>query len=178
MLINITCLVILGLLNNAAFLSILYYSTGIIIVGFFLKILLDNDFHVLSRYAIRDGLTGLYTHRYFYEQLKLRIDNNPADLVSLIMIDLNEFKRLNDELGHLEGDWVLKRVAAAIQTTVRDTDLVARYGGDEFAIILPGVGRQLCAVKTEHIRRAIINLGYFSDVAIGYANIQMKLLHK
>lgn len=169
MLINIACLVILGLLNDASFLSILFYSSGILIVGFFFKIMLDKDFHVLSRYAIRDGLTGLYTHRYFYEQLRLQINNRPTDLVSMIMIDLNEFKRLNDEMGHLEGDWVLKRVAAAIQTTVRETDLVARYGGDEFAVILPGVGRQLCAAKSEQIRKAIINLGYFSDVAIGYA---------
>lgn len=169
MLITIACLVVLGIINAAAYISILSYISGILVVGFFFKILLDKDFHVLSRYAIRDGLTGLYTHRYFYEQLKLQIDNNPSDLISLIMIDLNEFKRLNDELGHLEGDKVLRKVASAIQTTVRDNDLVARYGGDEFAVILPGVGRQLCASKAEQIRKAIINLGYFSDVAIGCA---------
>lgn len=169
MLITIACIITLGLLNYAAFLTILAYISGILVVGFFFKVLLDKDFHVLSRYAIRDGLTGLYTHRYFYEQLKLQIDNNPTDQISLIMIDLNEFKRLNDELGHVEGDKVLRKVAAAIQTTVRDTDLVARYGGDEFAVILPGVGRQLCASKAEQIRSAIINLGYFADVAIGSA---------
>lgn len=169
MFINIVCLVSLGLIDNASLASILSYISGILVVGFFFKIMLDKDFHVLSRYAIRDGLTGLYTHRYFFEQLKLQIDNNPSDIVSLIMIDLNEFKRLNDEMGHLEGDRVLKRVAAAIQTTVRESDLVARYGGDEFAIILPGVGRQLCATKAEQIRNSITNLGYFSDVAIGCA---------
>lgn len=169
MLITIACIIALGLFNAAALLSILAYISGIIVVGFFFKILLDKDFHVLSRYAIRDGLTGLYTHRYFYEQLKLQIANNPTDQISLIMIDLNEFKRLNDELGHLEGDKVLRKVAAAIQTTVRDSDLVARYGGDEFAVVLPGVGRQLCADKAEQIRNAIIHLGYFADVAIGSA---------
>lgn len=169
MIITTACFVTLGILNDIAYGEIISYVSGILVMGLFFKVLLDKDFHVLSRYAIRDGLTGLYTHRYFYEQLKLQIDNNPTDLISLIMIDLNEFKRLNDELGHLEGDKVLRRVAAAIQTTVRDSDLVARYGGDEFAVILPGVSRQLCASKAEQIRKAIINLGYFSDVAIGSA---------
>lgn len=163
------CLTILGFISKTSLTLIINPISAIIIVGFFFKILLDKDLHILSRYAIKDGLTGLYTQRYFYEQLRLLINSNRS-VISLIIIDLNEFKRLNDEKGHLEGDRVLKEVAQAIKSSVRENDLVARYGGDEFAVILPGVSRELCAAKTEQIRHSIKSLGYFSDVAIGSAN--------
>lgn len=164
------CLLILGLLHQAGWADILYPVSGIIIVAFFFKILLDKDFYILSRYATRDGLTGLYSHRYFYEQLKLLINSNHSTVISLIMIDLNDFKRLNDEMGHLKGDRVLQEVARTIKCSVRNNDLVARYGGDEFAVILPGASREICEFKAENIRNGIKNLGYFSDVAVGCAH--------
>lgn len=165
-----TCLFILGLFQQAAWAEILHPVAVIIIVALFFKILLDKDFYILSRYATRDGLTGLYSHRYFYEQLRMLLSSNDSAVVSLIMIDLNDFKRLNDEKGHLEGDRVLREVAHTIKASVRDNDLVARYGGDEFAVILPGASRDICNFKVEAIRTGIKNLGYFSDVAVGCAH--------
>ena len=83
---------------------------------------------------------------------------------SLVMIDLDEFKKLNDELGHLEGDRILKEVAGLIKQNVRDSDIVARYGGDEFALILPGVGHDLNNTIIERLRTSIIGMGYFTAI--------------
>ncbi|MBD3379142.1 MAG: diguanylate cyclase [Candidatus Omnitrophica bacterium] len=92
--------------------------------------------------AVHDGLTGLYTQKYFKEHLEREISrsqryNRP---LSLIMCDIDFFKKFNDTHGHLAGDEVLKRVSRMIQDNVRASDIVARYGGEEFAILLLEAG--------------------------------------
>lgn len=165
--ISLAWLILLGVGTGSSWLSILYPCTTVIIIGFFIKILVDQDFLTLMRHAMRDGLTGLYNYRYFYQQLNLMIEDRNTELISLLMIDLNEFKRLNDELGHVEGDRILQEVAQIIKNTVRSSDIVARYGGDEFAIILPGMGQELCEIKVQQLKIAITSMSYFSDVAVG-----------
>lgn len=99
-----------------------------------------NDF--LNDLAIRDGLTGLYNHRYFYHVLRrdfLLAQRQKGDLACLLL-DLDFFKSINDQYGHPFGDTVLKGVAALLRGTVRETDAVSRYGGEEFAILLPDTG--------------------------------------
>jgi GAF domain-containing protein len=90
--------------------------------------------------AVTDGLTGLYNHRHFYERLEHEIARAKryGTPVSLLMIDLDDFKVFNDRNGHLAGDAVLRGMAAVLQSELRQSlDLAARYGGEEFAVILP-----------------------------------------
>ena len=88
----------------------------------------------LFELAIRDGLTNLYNYRYFMQELERSLSHYP---VSLVMFDTDKFKNYNDRYGHLEGDKVLQKIADIIRSTIRQSDIGARYGGDEFAIILP-----------------------------------------
>ncbi len=90
--------------------------------------------------AVTDGLTGLYNHRHFYERLEHEIARarRYGTPVSLLMIDLDDFKAFNDRNGHLAGDAVLRGMAAVLQSELRQNlDVAARYGGEEFAVILP-----------------------------------------
>jgi two-component system cell cycle response regulator len=92
--------------------------------------------------AIRDGLTGLYNHRYFYERLEEEFSRAGRYGVplSLVYLDLDDFKRINDLYGHTRGDQVLKKVGHLIKGIARESDIPARYGGEEFAVILPNTG--------------------------------------
>src|SRR5690242_5173789 len=93
----------------------------------------------LERLSITDGLTGLYNHRHFEERLaeEFRRSQRYSDPVSLMMLDLDHFKEVNDRFGHPFGDRVLRETAELIRTSIRDPDICARYGGEEFAVILP-----------------------------------------
>ncbi|MDH7497382.1 MAG: GGDEF domain-containing protein [Syntrophomonadaceae bacterium] len=118
---------------------------------------LSKDNRVLMSLACRDSLTGLYNMAYFRERLKERVllsvvEQSP---LSLLMLDLDRFKQCNDTLGHPFGDRVLKDIAAILGENTRSSDVVARYGGDEFAIILPETGIQNAGLVAERIRAAV-----------------------
>jgi len=110
-----------------------------------------------ERLSITDGLTGLYNHRHFQEQLELEVKRGQRyDLsLSLIMIDLDHFKEFNDSYGHLEGDTLLRKIAQILKSSLRETDFVARYGGEEFAVILPETNKEGASIAAERVRRAI-----------------------
>lgn len=114
-------------------------------------------FEDIEQQAITDGLTKLYVHRYFQQRLKEEIDR--ADRysynVSLVMMDVDKFKQLNDQYGHLLGDRVLEALAASIRTNIRRIDLAARYGGDEFVLVLPEITEQEAWLMGERLLNAL-----------------------
>lgn len=111
----------------------------------------------MQRMATIDGLTGLYNHRFFRIQLRTEFQRalRYQKKMSLVMIDIDDFKCYNDRYGHLAGDRVLAEIGRTIRSTVRDIDFVARYGGEEFALILPEVDSSGGLVVAEKIRAAI-----------------------
>src|SRR5690606_24700262 len=96
--------------------------------------------HRLGFAAIRDSLTGLYNKRHFDYVLAREIQRAKASggCLGLVMIDLDRFKQINDTYGHQAGDEVLQEVAAVIASSIRVKDSAFRFGGEEFAVILPG----------------------------------------
>ena len=89
--------------------------------------------------SLRDGLTGLFNHTYFYQQIDLEVRRYAryGTLVSLILMDIDDFKQVNDTHGHREGDRILAAMGKTLMRVARDSDICSRYGGEEFALILP-----------------------------------------
>ena len=113
--------------------------------------------HKLEEQSITDGLTGLRNRRFFDERLReefLRAQRF-GDYLSLIMVDLDHFKQVNDRHGHQAGDAVLRESAVLIRGSVRDPDICARYGGEEFAVILPKTHMSGALAVAERIWRAV-----------------------
>ena len=110
-----------------------------------------------ERSAVSDGLTGLYNHAYFLQALRQELLRSKRHglRAALLFLDLDDFKRVNDERGHVEGDRVLMRSAATVRDSVREIDVAARYGGEEFAVLLPDTSRLGAFVVAERIRRRI-----------------------
>ncbi len=127
-----------------------------------LSIVLGNLYsrqHELRRVAealsVTDSLTLLYNHRYLVQQLALEIERSRRSLISkfaVLMIDIDDFKQFNDRRGHLAGDSELRQVASAAQQACRETDIVARYGGEEIVVVAPGSDRVGGAELAERIR--------------------------
>ena len=104
-----------------------------------------------------DELTGLYNHRYFHQRIDEEISRNSrfGDVFSLIIMDLDYFKSYNDVHGHLYGDKILRRVGEMIKRSIRDIDIAFRYGGDEFAIIMPQTSIEGASKLAERIRKLL-----------------------
>ena len=110
-----------------------------------------------ERSAVTDGLTGLYNHAFFLQALRQELLRSKRHglRAALLLLDLDNFKAVNDERGHVEGDRVLMRAAAVVREGVREIDVAARYGGEEFAVLLPDTSRLGAFVVAERIRRRI-----------------------
>jgi diguanylate cyclase (GGDEF)-like protein len=112
--------------------------------------------------AITDQLTGVFNHSYFYTRLEeeFRRAIRYEIPLSCIMIDVDNFKKINDTYGHRKGDNVLREVAQSIKSTIRASDLVARYGGEEFAAILPHTDLDGGLNEAERIRKTVESLSF------------------
>ncbi len=115
-------------------------------------------------HALTDPLTGLYNVRYLTEQVEAhcRSEQAASKPFALLCLDLDSFKPINDNFGHQKGDKVLRDLSALFQASVRDADIVARYGGDEFLIVLQNAGREEAEAMAQQIEQAVI--GYDSGL--------------
>ncbi|MCD7879140.1 MAG: sensor domain-containing diguanylate cyclase [Candidatus Gastranaerophilales bacterium] len=124
----------------------------------------------LYELATKDGLTKLYIHRHFYTLLESEIKRVQRyhHVLTLMMLDIDDFKKINDKYGHLIGDVVLKEIAAVIQKTIRHVDIAARYGGEEFTVILPETSILSAQIIAERLRQKIseIKVKVSEDVII------------
>ena len=109
--------------------------------------------------AVTDGLTGLYNSRHFYRMLEEELQRSEryAHPFSLLMFDLDDFKKYNDRYGHLAGDDLLRELADLVRTITRSSDLIFRYGGEEFTLILPETPRPAALTLAERLRIAVQN---------------------
>jgi len=107
--------------------------------------------------AMRDGLTGLWNRSAFLDLFKRELDRarRSSGETGLLLLDIDNFKRINDTFGHPAGDMVLKEIGRRLRRNVRSYDFVGRYGGEEFLIAFPGSSRELICQRAEAIRKAI-----------------------
>ena len=141
----------------------------------------EKVFHdELYRMGVMDPVTNIYNKRYFTERLKQEFSlakRNKTEL-SLIMIDLDFFKKINDTYGHLAGDFILGKLSEVFSSMTRDEDIVARYGGEEFVAILPGSSEEGAVICAERIREKIAQKPFIFErekinitVSIGIATL-------
>ncbi len=107
--------------------------------------------------ALHDGLTGLLGRRHFRQRFEEEVERTGrrSTHMAFLMVDIDDFKKVNDTYGHLVGDIVLREVAEMIQHSVREMDMVGRYGGEEFSVVLPEATRELGVQIADRIRQAI-----------------------
>ncbi len=131
----------------------------------------------LQRLAIQDGLTGLYNHRFFYTRLKEELlrAHRYSHPLSLLMLDIDHFKQVNDNYGHRVGDTVLKGLGNLLMEQVRNLDRVCRYGGEEIMVIMPETESE-CAIEiAERIRNAIEKKAFDIDDEAGSVSITVSI---
>jgi len=133
----------------------------------------------IKELSITDGLTGLYVYRYFNEALEREIQrmSRYQGTFGLLMLDIDGFKKVNDTYGHLQGDEVLKEIAQILRRVCRQVDIICRYGGEEFTVILPETDIEGAFILAERIRMVVKNYAFgikdnpiHLTVSIGVAN--------
>jgi diguanylate cyclase (GGDEF)-like protein len=130
----------------------------------------------LNEHATTDPLTGLYNRRYLLDFLDREIERagRSATPVGAIMLDLDHFKRFNDTFGHAAGDLILTQVAGLLKRHIRGSDMVCRYGGEEFVLILPGASLDSAQQRAENIRAAVNSLDLtYHDQPLGTITVSL-----
>ena len=134
-----------------------------------------QEYHRLKEMAVTDGLTGIYNRKGFRDfiQREFQRARRYGKALSLVMIDVNGLKPINDSLGHLAGDYVLRELAGCFKNSVRKSDIVSRYGGDEFALLLPETHMEEAETLVKRILANVRNYAFDweserIDVRVGY----------
>jgi diguanylate cyclase len=119
---------------------------------------LQQNLETVRNEALTDPLTGLANRKFFDQMLERAVIESRAngEPLSLLLTDIDHFKKFNDSYGHLTGDQVLRLVAQAVRHNVKGQDLAARYGGEEFAIVLPNTPLRQALTVADHIRRGVV----------------------
>lgn len=127
----------------------------------------------LEYLSVTDHLTGLYNRRFLEKRLKEEVARAVRQKQSLtvMMIDLDYFKLYNDTCGHPEGDKALKKSAAILKSSARTMDIVTRYGGEEFCIVLPGTSKREAVFVAERIRRGVENHGFLYQESLPFGTL-------
>lgn len=127
-----------------------------------------DELHLKS---VTDALSGAFTYGYLYEVMELEIQRTLTDKrpLSVMILDIDEFKRVNDSHGHLFGDRVIRETAETISAHVRSNDILGRYGGDEFVVVMPGADAGTAAHVAERVRAGVAKNGFMTTVSIGVA---------
>ena len=131
---------------------------SVFVIAYIVKyIIKSRDFEHQYKLATTDGLTELYNHRYFQDQMRMQIANSQRynTQFSMIIVDIDHFKSFNDTYGHQAGDAVLKQVAQTLKNNSRATDIVCRYGGEEMSIILTNTDKEEAVKKAERVCKAV-----------------------
>lgn len=130
-----------------------------------------DELHLKS---VTDGLTGAFTHGYLREVLELEVQAaiTQKTPLSAMIVDIDDFKRINDSHGHLFGDRVLRETAETIVASVRSDDILGRYGGDEFIVIMPGADAETAVHVAERVRAGVAKNGYLATLSIGVATYE------
>lgn len=154
--------------SDLRLLSVLSNILGIILYN-------TSLFHKISSLAITDGLTGLYTRAYFAERLQEEIERAKSNNLSMViaMVDIDHFKSVNDQYGHIAGDMLLRQIADILRKRFREIDIISRYGGEEFTILISQTNSQGGFAILEGIRKNIENEKFFIPVE-SYHPIQIK----
>ena len=128
--------------------------------------MMDNE--QLRRMAFRDGLTGVFNYRAFNDMLDAEWERAEryAGTFSVIMLDVDWFKKINDNFGHQVGDEVLEAVAGILKQSCRRSDLVFRYGGEEVAILMPNTGLDKAGMMAERIRQRVCGIVFDGDLNV------------
>ncbi len=136
---------------------------------------LHQQNYVLEDLATKDGLTGLYNHALLSERFEREYQEHRQTQrpLSFVMLDIDHFKVVNDTFGHLAGDQVLRQLAAIIVANVRQSDLVGRYGGEEFGLILPDTDAETAYRIGERIRLSVAQASFLPDLAPGKITVSL-----
>jgi len=146
---------LLILLSVVLMVSVFVIALTVLVLRPVIRVLLQEK--QLFELAHRDGLTGLYNHAYMQEFLDREIERaqRHSHPLSVLMFDIDHFKKVNDTYGHQAGDTCLKQISQVVLQTIRKIDLAARYGGEEFMVILPETGSDGALILAERLRSAV-----------------------
>jgi diguanylate cyclase (GGDEF)-like protein len=152
--------------QDLQFLSVIGYQMAATLKHF-------QRFSSIKNIALYDTLTGLYNRRYFEERLGVETQKSfySGTPLSLVMVDIDHFKKVNDTFGHTGGDQVLCKTSSLLKNSIRKKDMVARYGGEEFMLILPEAGLEESFIIAERIRRLVENTSF----EIGQAQVNLTI---